>query len=195
VRNECRAVILSGERGTGKTTLCLELAGRIEAAEGIVCPALFDDRGNKVGFKCLSVKTGESWQLGQARIKADRNTGRAVFADAASNPANATGSYLFDAAGIKRAVDLIVESIERDDALTLIDEIGPLELRGGGFAPVLPLLAGASDLLLVVRPALVEKILPYLPNHVTRVVFLTELNRESTGREIAKFLNPLPDCN
>lgn len=175
-----RAVILSGERGTGKTTLCLGLARRIGDAGGIVSPALFDDQGGKIGFECLAARSGVRWELG--RVKPEAATG--------TKNENSTGKFLFDNTGIRRAIDLIVESIGRGDGLTLIDEIGPLELRGAGFAPILPLLAGAPDLILVVRPSLVDEVLTFVPDHSTRVFYLTSLNRETIDREITAFLNP-----
>ena len=70
----------------------------------------------------------------------------------------------------------------------VIDEIGPLELhRGGGFAPVLPLLRVAKDVLIVVRGELVQDVLSYLGGHRYRCFNLTESNRDRLPTEIVSF--------
>lgn len=177
-----RAVILSGERGTGKSTLCIKLAKKIRGTGGIVSPGLFDSSGSKIGFDCLDVISGDSWELGRVRaayLDDDRCGGSGE---------GGTGKYLFDKTGVLRAVAAIRDSIGRAGGTTLIDEIGPLEFRGGGFAPVLPLLAAAPDLIIVVRPGLIEKLLPVVPVHHVRVFYLTELNRGMLEGEIVSFL-------
>ncbi len=172
-----KAVLLSGERGAGKTTLCLKLAAELPGAGGVVCPALFDGDGNKTGFTCVSIGSGESWELGAVKLK-----------EAGGEAGQSTRKYHFSENGIVRGIACIRESLERDGGTTFIDEIGPLELSGGGFAPVLPLLASASNLIIVIRPALVDEVTPFLTGHRVSVFSLTKVNREELKDEIIAFL-------
>ena len=172
-----KAAILIGDRETGKTTLCLKLAGEISGAGGIVCPAFFDSDGNKIGFRCVSIATGESWELGSVR----REFGGA---------GHSTGKYLFSETGIEKGITSIRESLERDGGITIIDEIGPLELREGrGFAPVLQLLAAAGNLIIVVRPGLIDEVVRFLPGHRYRLFHLTVSNRETLKMDIVSFFS------
>jgi nucleoside-triphosphatase THEP1 len=71
----------------------------------------------------------------------------------------------------------------------VIDEIGSLELeRGEGLAPVLPLLADAGDLLLVVRPELVARVAELVPRHAREVVRVTPENREVLAAVVGRLL-------
>jgi nucleoside-triphosphatase THEP1 len=71
----------------------------------------------------------------------------------------------------------------------VIDEIGSLELeRGEGLAPVLPLLADAGDLLLVVRPELVARVEELVLRHARGVVLVTPENREVLAAIVSRLL-------
>jgi nucleoside-triphosphatase THEP1 len=189
-----RAAIISGVRGAGKTTLCLKLADAIgaigdaavgvTAAGGIVCPAVFDGDGNKIGFRCVSLGSGESWELGLT--KGDK--------DEPGEKKNATEKYIFSANGIELAIAALRESLAKEGELTVIDEIGPLELRqGGGIAPILTLLETAGNLIVVVRPELIDEVVGLIPYHESRVFKVSENNRESLVAEICRFFTPLRD--
>jgi nucleoside-triphosphatase THEP1 len=206
-----KAAILTGDRGTGKTTLCRGLALRVSGAGGIVCPAFFDGDGNKIGFRCVSIVTGESWELGAVSLRngghsdapagisgsaasidtqgTSEGSGRAARGRIApGNTPSSTGKYLFSEIGIQRAIASIRDSLERDDGVTIIDEIGPLELRqGAGFAPALPLLATAGNLIIVVRAELIDELLGFLPSHQHRTFHLTISNREMLEMGIESF--------
>jgi nucleoside-triphosphatase THEP1 len=69
------------------------------------------------------------------------------------------GKYSFSKAGFERAKKVIREGFQGNDWL-VIDEIGPLELKDGGFADVLKeaLKLPGKNLLLVVRQGLVEDV-------------------------------------
>ncbi len=148
-----RAAILTGERGVGKTTLCLELAtGRPEFA-GIVSPPVFDFAGTKLGFSALCLETGERWDLGRS----DADLGGPRY-----------GKYSFSAEGFARAIGCLEHALHLPDRIVVLDEIGPLEMqRHEGFAPILPLLNEASRLLLVTRPELSAALETLLPEHGT----------------------------
>jgi len=156
-------LLLTGGRGAGKTTLCLRLAAAFPGRfAGLACPALFGAEGRKVGFLARDLRTGEEWELGRS----DRDL---------DGPR--TARFSFSRGGLDRAVSVLRLALEDGGRIAVIDEIGPLELRQGlGFAPVLPLLAGAGDLLVVVRPELVGEIAALLPRHRAETIVLTEGN-------------------
>jgi nucleoside-triphosphatase THEP1 len=168
--SEPTAVLLTGARGAGKTTLCLSLVGAAGGIGGVACPAILDERGEKVGFSCRCLETGREWELGRS----DRILGSARV-----------GKYTLSDEGIRRALSCLNRAITERRTPTVIDEIGPLELEmSGGFAPILPALRGAANLLVVVRQALIGRLSVYLPGHRIRVVSVTEANRDDVRGDL-----------
>jgi nucleoside-triphosphatase THEP1 len=163
-----RALILTGERGAGKTMLCLALAALSPRYCGLVSPSLLDRAGNRVGFAARCLASGEEWVLGRS----DAELGGPRF-----------GRFSFSSAGITRAVDCLRGILSSPPGagpqpVVIVDEIGPLELdQGEGLSPVLPLLAGAGHLLLVVRPSLADRVEAFVPRHERRIIAVTPENR------------------
>lgn len=155
-----RAAILTGERGVGKTTLCLELAESHPELSGLVSPAILDGLGRKVGFSCLCLHSGERWDLGRSDVRLDGPT---------------YGRYSFSAEGIRRGVECVRAALGQPrrvgqvHRIVVLDEIGPLEMEmGEGFSTVFPQLAAGCDLLLVTRPGYVARLSALIPSHVIR---------------------------
>jgi nucleoside-triphosphatase THEP1 len=170
-----RAAILTGERGVGKTTLCLELArGRAEFL-GIVSPAIFDDSGAKVGFSALCLETGERWDLGRSDIPLDGPR---------------YGKYSFSAAGFARAIECLERALRLPDRVVVLDEIGPLEMQHhGGFAPALGRLGTAHRLLLVTRPGFGPTLAAGYPSHLAAAFDLHAGDATSLSMRIAQFFS------
>jgi nucleoside-triphosphatase THEP1 len=178
VGEQRRAAILTAERGVGKTTLCLELARAHPGFRGIVSPAILDSEGRKVGFSCLCLETGDRWELGRADIRLEGPL---------------YGKYSFSADGLARAVACAQWAIVQPGGVTVIDEIGPLELeRGAGFAPLLDMLASAGDLLLVTRPRFASLLSRLLQGHMCEQFLLSREMRLSLGTRVAEFLGSAP---
>jgi nucleoside-triphosphatase THEP1 len=72
------------------------------------------------------------------------------------------GRFVFSKAGFDKAIQIIREAVNKKGWL-IIDEIGPLELRGEGFCEVLKevLAQRNNKLLLVVREGLLEQVKEY----------------------------------
>jgi nucleoside-triphosphatase THEP1 len=182
VADPARAAILTGPRGSGKTTLCLNLstgrpyAGRQYSGRtyaGVACPAIYDTEGRKLGFACKCLATGITSDLGRT----DRDLGGPRI-----------GKYSLSADGIRGALSCLEVSLSERAVVTVVDEIGPLELRrGDGLSPLLPKLHDAGDLLLVVRDELIHALAAYIPEHFRRIFTLSVDNRTQLAAEIADF--------
>jgi len=137
--------ILTGERGSGKTTACLELLAQAREAgldcAGLVCPAVFD-AGVKVGIDATDVRTGERRRLASV----DGLPGGLRL-----------GPFRFDEASLAWGERRLELACPCD--LLFVDEIGPLELeRGQGWVRALDVLrSGRYGLaIVVVRPSLLD---------------------------------------
>jgi nucleoside-triphosphatase len=141
--------ILCGARGTGKTTFLQQqvaaAAKRGRSVGGIAAPAVFE-RGQRVGYDVVDLRSGERRQL--ARLPISRQASPSV------------GPYEFDRAAIDAGDAAIVTAVRDGLELIAIDEVGPLELRGLGWASALQIAlkdcARAQSLIVVVRPSLAD---------------------------------------
>ena len=139
-----KIIILSGERGAGKTSTCLRLAEEAKRRglrpAGVICPARLAD-GRKVGIDLMDVRTGE----------------RRPLAEADERPAALrTLAYRFHQEAMSWGAAIIEGATPC--TLLIIDELGPLELvRGQGWANALDTLAAGrfERAVVVVRPDLI----------------------------------------
>jgi nucleoside-triphosphatase THEP1 len=132
-------LVLSGPVHAGKTTF-LERALPLWAERGLDCtgflsPAVTDEAG-ETGYDLVEITTC----LRQPYLRRHGGPG-----------AERTGPYVFVPAALERARTIIREA--GPSGLLVVDEVGPLELRGGGLWPALrdALEAPGRMLLLVVR--------------------------------------------
>lgn len=143
-----RRVILTGERGEGKTTLCIALAERARRAGwtvgGIVSPGHWEG-GQRDMYRVRDLLSGEE------RVLARRS-------ERAGTPR--VGAFSFDPDGITFGRQALESAIAAKVQLLFVDEVGPLELRGDGWAPILHrLLSEATGAMVwVVRGELVEEV-------------------------------------
>jgi nucleoside-triphosphatase THEP1 len=130
-------VIITGERGAGKTTLAAAVVERLRAAGarvgGVLAPGAYRD-GRRHSFEVVALTTGERRPLSSRDPLPGWIEEQCFWVDPA-------GYALGNAALAAGAADVIV-----------VDEVGPWELAGSGWAARLDDLAGgATPLLLVVR--------------------------------------------
>jgi nucleoside-triphosphatase THEP1 len=150
-------ILLTGERGCGKTAWCLELIRQARLAglhpAGLVSPAVFQD-GVKTGIDLVDVSNGESQRLAEKRAEADPLS--SIGAD--------TLSWQFDADTLAWG-NRVLERL-RTPELLLLDELGPLEFQfAGGLAAGLECIDDRDYLLacVVVRPELLAAALERWP--------------------------------
>ncbi len=139
-------VLLTGPRGSGKTTACgalvAEMRGAGRRVGGVVCPARFRD-GAKVGIDVVEVAGG------LRRLLAVR-AGDATARDEGQGRELALGAWSFDREALAWADEALAATSPLCD-LVVVDELGPLELlRGEGFSAALDLIDTASGLVVAV---------------------------------------------
>jgi nucleoside-triphosphatase THEP1 len=146
---QAKTIIVTGPTGSGKTPLVAlvadELIARGVPIAGFLQPAIVED-GEKVGFSVRNLRTGETVELARRAAPGDGAFGT---------------SFEFSDEGFelgRRALKDVPSG-----AIVILDELGPVELRGGGHWPAVARALETTELaglVVVVRrtlvPALVE---------------------------------------
>jgi nucleoside-triphosphatase THEP1/energy-coupling factor transporter transmembrane protein EcfT len=174
---DVRTVVVTGPSGSGKTPTLLALAAAVRASgrpvAGFVQPAVIAD-GVKTGFRIRDVASGETRDLA---TKVDHGGG--AFGT----------SFDFAEEGFelgRRALEGIHPS-----SVVLVDELGPVELRGGGHWPGVEtaLRSGRVGALVVaVRPTLVPALIEVLDAEDVVIIDL-ETRVEDAGDRILEALD------
>ncbi|MBU0639131.1 MAG: DUF2478 domain-containing protein [Planctomycetes bacterium] len=138
--------LLLGERYEGKTTSCQRLAEQARAhgrtVAGIVAPAVYED-GQRLGYDVLDLSTGATARLATVLGPGCEKIGR---------------FHLLDA-GLALGRSTLLRVAQAAPDLVIVDEVGRLELRGGGWAPDLDaLVAGPRLTLFAVRRTLAAQV-------------------------------------
>ena len=158
-----RVVIVTGSPGSGKTAAVdgavavWRRQGR--GVVGIVQPGILQD-GRKVGFEVRDLATG-------AELELARRVGRR------------RGEHGTPFAFSRQGLDLAAAALGRAGAgdILVVDEVGPIELRGGGHMPALRramATPGLAAVVLVVRRHLIPSLLAALSRPDALVVDLDE---------------------
>lgn len=168
-------VILTGERGEGKTTLCLALAEQARRAGwrvgGIASPGDWRD-GQREGYHVRDLMSQEERPLAQR---------------GAQEGAIPLGAFWFHREGIAFGRGALEAALTHQVQLLIVDEVGPLELRGDGWAPLLDRLhtEGAVVMVWVVRPELVQEVRKRYPLFASAILVRA---RETDGESLAQRL-------
>jgi nucleoside-triphosphatase THEP1 len=143
------AVVITGATGTGKTTLTLAVIDRLRSrgvrVAGILAPGILTG-GRRTGFDVVNLTTGERVPLAREQGNVGGPHARwSRFAFSPEGLALGRRALTGDACG----ADVVV-----------VDEVGPFELSGGGWAQPLDALAHeyGGALLLVVRESVVDAV-------------------------------------
>ena len=164
-------VILTGERGAGKSTVCRQAAD-IAASKQYPCRGIITLRRSPDILDALDVRSGQVRRLTDA---SERDTALSL------------GRYRFDPAAFGWGNDVLASALPCD--LLVVDELGPLEFeRGQGWMAAFDaLVAGSFSLaIVVVRPDLVEQARSLLPTQGTTILTVTPENRDGLPRTIVE---------
>jgi nucleoside-triphosphatase THEP1 len=166
-----RIVILSGERGAGKSTVCRETIA-LAQARGYTCGGLLTLSHPDDTLDVLDVRSGDVRRL---TLGPSTDSGQAP--DAA--PSVIQGRFRFDPETL--AWGNVVLARAWPCHLLVVDELGPLEIeRGAGWLKAFDVLR-RPDLtmaLVVVRPELVARAQLGLPAGATTVLTVRPDNRD-----------------
>lgn len=165
-------IFLTGDIGVGKSTVCQKIV-RLIKSHGIICSGI-------ISYKVDDEILVEDVSSGAKKILAST---RIMF----NGPH--TLKYSFNQEGILFAIKAIEDNTNSD--CLIIDEIGPLELRGEGFAPSLKIVQnlGTKNCLIVVRRALLSSFRSFFQGKP--IVFITNVNnRDFLFREITSAMYP-----
>lgn len=147
-RERRKVFLITGGRGSGKSTLAAGLAALLRERglrpAGVIAEGFWTD-GRRAGFDLLDLSSGVRTQLCR------REPGGEVRA----------GEFRFFEPGLEAGKTAMSTSRTEGACAVFLDEIGFLELEGGGWAPQLAALLGAGGppAVLVVQDHLLEKVL------------------------------------
>lgn len=164
-RQDCPKIILmTGERGTGKSTLCLNLSRWLKR-EGIAVSGFITQQPEPHTLLSTELRSGHRYTLTHPF---DSDQGLPLT------------HFRINPEAMNRSKERLSASFPTQ--VFILDEIGPLELvRGEGWIEALTLLETSEyDLaLIVVRPALLTDAIRQLPTTWFTLAHLTMENRDS----------------
>lgn len=164
-------IIITGSIGVGKTSLCAKVAELLKE-KGMSCGGIITPRAPDGGIIVIDLMSGRREVL-------------AAIVDIYKGPR--IGKYYFNPVGIGFGIDAIERGKNTD--VVFVDEVGLLELSGGGFAKVLELVRSGTlkNSIIVIREELLSLFLAGFKNRVT--VFKATLeNRDILPARICEAL-------
>jgi nucleoside-triphosphatase len=112
-------ILFTGRPGCGKTTLIKRIVNKLEQAAGGFYTLEIRERGERVGFKIVTIDGKE-----------------AVFAHVNFDTSQRLGKYGLDLSALENIGIEAVRAAVRARQLVVIDEIGPMEIRSAIFRDV-----------------------------------------------------------
>ncbi len=162
---QSRLIVVTGERGAGKTTLCLRLSTALKQA-GISVAGLITRPAGPQALEALDLAREVVYPL---TVPFDpRRTDRPPL------------HFHFDEEAMVASAQAFVQAFPA--SVFFLDEIGPLELvYQRGWHSLLPALAKLAYRwgVLVIRPELLAMALPRLPGGLFTLVYVTPEQREA----------------
>ncbi len=141
--------IVTGSRNEGKSSKIKEIfAQKGENAWGF-CSRKIKEAGNITGYKLRNMRTGEEYNLAQlSSLPLPDDWGESFN----------HGKFTFSKAGFRKAWTIFNEAEKNSAKSFFIDEVGKIELNGGGHAPLLyKALKSKMDLYIAIRDIYVEE--------------------------------------
>ena len=186
-------LLVVGEPGSGKTSWCKGYIDwwrkRGSTVGGILSPET-GKHGRRTAFNAIDLLTGEEIPFAQLSRHRSFKGGERV------------GDYTINRDAILFACGAIERAVQNKCDLVVIDEVGPLELRGKGLMPAVELaLASPVNVLIVVRSSLKGALQRHFPQYVFVVVpdltqspsNVSEL-ADCKSREVTTYASPTEGC-
>ncbi len=174
-----RIIVLTGERGVGKSTVCQEAVTLAQAA-GYTCGGILTlSRPDDVRL-LVDVSSGDQRQLTLEPSRPDASEERTVVCQ---------GRFCFDPEVLRWGSIVLTQASPCD--LLVVDELGPLEIeRGEGWGSAFNVLRRGNFALalVVVRPELVMPAQLRLPCSATTVLTVTLHNRDDLPNSLLDML-------
>lgn len=153
--------IVSGEVDEGKTGKMAAIHRKLKRGDGFISQKIFNEQNEFVGYEIMRLSTDEAMPLAF----------NAHHVPAGWDEIYRCGPYCFSGAAFAFAERIIDDIIEQNISPVFIDEIGPLELAGKGFAPLLKrVLATQRDLYIAVRSACLQGVIETFAIHAPRII-------------------------
>jgi nucleoside-triphosphatase THEP1 len=143
--------LLTGEVDSGKTTWCASFSQANPGCDGILLRKIYQ-AGRRIGYDAVRVATGKTLPFSRLKGAEPPNW----------HPAECVGSFSVSAEGKQAANRWLLEALGSLARGLIVDEIGPLELEGGGLAEAVQAVLqddASCNLILVVRRSCLEQLI------------------------------------
>jgi len=176
---QCPIIIITGEVQEGKTTFLLELITLLKAKgvrmNGFLARGVHDESG-RIGYDLEDVSSGESCKY--IRNSYNKDWYR-------------HGKYYFSPDGLEFGAEILNEIHYDETNLLVIDEVGPVELKGRGWADEIDRLVNTSNVmqLWVVRKSILKKVIRQWNIGEVMLVDVKTDELEKSALEISIFIN------
>ncbi len=176
-----RATLITGQQGSGKTTCAAAVVDRLRRrgldVGGILAPGLLHD-GHRTGFDIVDVASGRLHPLCRER-------------EGPGDGGPGWRRFEFDPGGLDLGNQAIRRAMHKADVV-VVDEVGPWELSGGGWADSLDALAseGQSAMLIVARDASSEQVIARWGSPATSAFAAGTTDPDVIAAHVAKAVEP-----
>ena len=214
-----KVIIITGNPGSGKTTLALWLAGNLKSVGlrtgGILAPARFAGNASVLpgdfsdcsfenettlhatpavpgyGDGGKNTRPESSGKTGYDLLDIDGGTVMPLAQTEPDPEMEHTGRYYFNPAAIKKGKEILLPDKVKEYDVVFIDEIGPWEIAGHGWATSLRHLLEQTEvhLALCVRTGIVDRVITHWQIDETLVIGVNEFTRDEVLEKIRGFLN------
>jgi len=143
--------LLTGKVDSGKTTWCVSFNKANPDCDGVLLRKIYR-AGRRIGYDAVRVASGETLPFSRLKGAEPPNW----------HPAECVGPFSVSAEGKQAANRWLLEALGSPARDLIVDEIGPLELEGGGLAEaVMAVLQddASRSLILVVRRSCLEQLI------------------------------------
>lgn len=165
-----RIIVITGKKGSGKTTFAWECVSMLKkqgiSAGGIVTnPDTTERYGEKMFYSAVDILTGEERKL----LSTEKPFGSTLKA----------GRFFMDQEVLSWAAE-VISTASKDCMALFIDELGPMELDGFGYAGIAKKLINRYKglIIFIIRIEIVEQLCSYLHCDAKNTLFINVENKK-----------------